>query len=87
MLGRVDGLGFTAGVGENSPDIRRRVCDGLEGLGIRIDPARNRGDGDSPRAIHADGGAVAILVVPTNEELEIAEQTLRCVQGDRESTV
>jgi acetate kinase len=85
VLGRVDGLVFTAGVGANSPDIRQRVCDGLEGLGIRIDPARNRGDGDGPRAIHADGGAVAILVVPTNEELEIAEQTLRCVQGDRES--
>ena len=87
VLGRVDGLVFTAGVGENSPDIRQRVCDGLEGLGIRIDPARNSGDGDGPRAIHTDGGAVAILVVPTNEELEIAEQTLRCVQGDRESTI
>jgi acetate kinase len=87
VLGRVDGLVFTAGVGENSPDIRRRVCDGLEGLGIRIDSARNRGDGNGPRAIHADGGAVAILVVPTNEELEIAEQTLRCVQGHREATV
>ncbi len=83
VLGRVDGLVFTAGVGENSPDVRERVCDGLEGLGIRIDPARNRAQAAGSRTIHAEGGAVAILVVPTNEELEIAEQTLRCVQGDR----
>ena len=83
VLGRVDGLVFTAGVGENSPDVRERVCDGLEGLGIRIDPARNRAQAAGSRTIHAEGGAVAILVVPTTEELEIADQTLRCVQGDR----
>ena len=81
VLGHVDGIVFTAGVGENSSAIRERVCDGLESLGIRIDPARNRAASEGVRAIHADGGALALLVVPTNEELEIAEQTLRCVQG------
>ncbi len=82
VLGRVDGIVFTAGVGENSPAIRERVCDGLEGLGILIDPSRNRAPSDGARAIHADDAAVALLVVPTDEELEIAEQTLRCIQDD-----
>ncbi len=81
VLGRLDGVVFTAGVGENSPDIRARVCERLDGLGIRIDPERNRARGDGVRSIHADDSAVAILVVPTDEELEIAEQTLRCIQG------
>ena len=49
------------------------------GLGIRIDATRNREPGKDVRAVHSDDGAVAVLVVPTNEELEIAEQTLRCV--------
>ncbi len=80
VLGRVDGLVFTAGVGENAPEIRERVCAGLEGLGIRVDPGRNRDEGEEPRAIEVDGGAVGIFVIPTNEELEIAEQTLHCVR-------
>ena len=80
-LGRVDGVVFTAGVGENSPEIRERVCDGLESLGIRIDRARNREPADGTRAIHSEEGAVPVLVVPTNEELEIADQTLECIRG------
>ncbi len=82
VLGRVDAIVFTAGVGENSAEIRERVCEGLEGLGIRLDEARNGAAERGVRAIHAEGGAVALLVVPTNEELEIAEQTLRCVRGE-----
>ncbi len=82
VLGRVDGIVFTAGVGENSPEIRERVCQGLEGIGIRIDPARNRAAGKGVEAIHSDAVAVAVLVVPTDEELEIAEQTLRCVERE-----
>jgi acetate kinase len=79
-LGQVDGIVFTAGVGENSPDIRARACAGLEGLGIELDEARNRAPGEGARAVHREGAPIAVLVVPTNEELEIAEQTLRCVQ-------
>jgi acetate kinase len=80
-LGRLDAIAFTAGVGENSPAIRERACDGLSCLGIQVDPERNRAPGKDARAIHADGSGVRVLVVPTNEELEIAEQTLRCIRG------
>ena len=80
-LGRVDAIVFTAGVGENSPDIRERACEGLEALGVQLDDARNRSTANDARAIHREGAPVAVLVVPTNEELEIAEQTLACIQS------
>ncbi|MCB0074960.1 MAG: acetate kinase, partial [Caldilineaceae bacterium] len=74
-LGRVDALVFTAGVGENSALVRARVCDGLDGLGICLDAAANaavtRGQ---VSAIHAEDSRVDILVVPTDEEFEIAHQ-------------
>lgn len=76
-LGHVDGIVFTAGVGENSADIRERACEGLEGLGVQLDEARNRASTTGVRPIHREGAALAVLVVPTNEELEIAEQTLQ----------
>ena len=82
-LGRVDGVVFTAGVGENSPEIRERVCGGLEWLGIKVDRARNQEPAEGARSIHADEGAVPVLVVPTNEELEIADQTLECIRAGR----
>ncbi len=82
VLGRVDALVFTAGIGENSPTVRAEACRGLAGFGVTLDPGRNdrRADGEL-LAVHAEGSAVAVLVVPTDEELEIAEQTLACVQG------
>lgn len=86
VLGRVDALVFTAGVGENSPEIRERACRGLEGLGIALDPRRNRADESGPREIQAAESRVRVLVVPTDEELEIAEQTLRCIGLHREGT-
>jgi acetate kinase len=85
-LGRVDALVFTAGVGENSAEIRERVCRGLASLGLEVDPERNsaRGEahGQGPRAIHTEGSRVDVLVVPTNEELEIALQTFHCIQEE-----
>jgi len=80
VLGRVDAVVFTAGVGENSPEIRERVCKGLDGLGLEIDPGRNHARDGGARAIQVENNRVQILVVPTNEELEIAEQTMRCIQ-------
>jgi len=85
-LGHVDGIVFTAGVGENSPDIRARACEGLGALGVQLDDARNRARAHGIRAIHREGAPLAILVVPTNEELEIAEQTLECIQTARSSS-
>jgi acetate kinase len=80
-LGRLDALVFTAGVGENNHGVRAGVCAGLEGLGVRLDPKRNRARSGGPRTISADDSPVAALVVPTNEELEIAEQTLAVLSG------
>ncbi|WP_026212294.1 acetate/propionate family kinase [Longispora albida] len=77
ILGRLDAIAFTAGVGENSAAIRARVLDGLQPFGILIDPALNDGQGE--RVISPPGARVAVCVVPTNEELEIARQSLQVV--------
>ncbi|MEO6201137.1 MAG: acetate kinase [Cryobacterium sp.] len=79
QLGRVDVISFTAGVGENTALVRERALTGLEGLGIRIDPERNASPSRGPRLISTDDSAVAVLVIPTNEELEIARQALSAV--------
>ncbi|MDR1731065.1 MAG: acetate kinase [Synergistaceae bacterium] len=77
-MGGVDAVVFTAGVGENSSVVRSMVCDGLEFLGIDIDPARN--DVHSKEAfISSDSSKVKVLVIPTNEELVIARDTKRLV--------
>src|SRR5690625_4310415 len=80
VLGRVDAVVFTAGIGENSPDIRQLTISGLEHLGLGIDPEKNREDKPGVLDVSADGVSVRTLVVPTNEEWEIARQTLRTVQ-------
>jgi acetate kinase len=80
-LGRLDAISFTAGVGENSALIRERTLAGMERLGISVDPARNAVRGGDPRLISPDGSPVAVLVVPTDEECEIARQTLDVVRA------
>lgn len=82
-LGRVDAIIFTAGVGENSPEVRARSCVGLEQLGIVMDWDKNETKDVGTFEIQADSSPVKILVVPTNEELEIAEQTVACIQAAR----
>ncbi len=82
----LDVLVFTAGIGENSPEIRRRVCAGLEspfGFGMALDEQKNVSTSNLPRSIHADRSKVKILVIPTDEELEIARQTLVVLGGVR----
>jgi acetate kinase len=71
-LGGIDGLVFTAGIGENSPEIRRRICEASTWLGIEIDPEANLRGG--PR-ISKLGSNISIWVIPTNEELMIARHT------------
>jgi acetate kinase len=72
VLGRADAITFTAGVGENAPAVRAAALAGLEALGIRIDETRNdRGD----QVISPPGAPIAVCVVPTDEELEIATQS------------
>lgn len=72
VLGRVDAIAFTAGVGENAANVREDSLAGLEMYGIVIDPARNRSEARDARLISADDSATQVLVVPTNEELAIA---------------
>jgi acetate kinase len=74
-LGRLDAVAFTAGIGENSPSVRQRVLSGLASIGITVDPTRNA-SGSGSRFINVERGKVAVLVVPTNEEQEIATQAL-----------
>jgi acetate kinase len=81
QLGGLDALVFTAGVGENNVLLRRRVLSGLEFLGIRVDNDRNELLSKSPRFISPDGAPVAVMVIPTNEELEIARQTAQALAG------
>jgi acetate kinase len=76
VLGQVDALIFTAGVGENSPVVRQHVCTGLETLGYTLDPAKNAaGKNGKITEIQADNSPIKILIIQTNEELEIAQQT------------
>lgn len=79
-LGRLDGLVFTAGVGENSAGVRARVVDGLAPYGVRLDPGRNAARG-GPRTISTDDSRIPVLVVPTDEEHEIARQTLTVIRA------
>ena len=73
-MGGIDALVFTAGVGENNPDMRAAICGGLGFLGLALDGAKNaaaRGESD----ISADGARAGVLVIPTNEEYVIAMDT------------
>lgn len=78
-LGGADVIVFTAGVGENDAAVRAAVCADLEWLGIRLDTDANRSGERGVRVISAHDSATAVMVVPTNEELEIALQTLEVV--------
>ncbi|MFF7473606.1 acetate/propionate family kinase [Streptomyces sp. NPDC008092] len=79
VLGRVDAVAFTAGVGENAAPVREAAVAGLEGLGLTVDPELNAARSDEPRLISPAAARVAVAVVPTDEELEIATQTYALV--------
>ena len=74
VLGRADALVFTAGVGENSPLIRQMSCAGLEPLGIALDNTKNETVSSKARVIQSADSRIRVLVVPTNEELAIAQE-------------
>jgi acetate kinase len=78
VLCGVEGLVFTAGIGERSPEIRERVCERAAWLGIELDHAANRAGG--PR-ISTDRSSVAVYAIPTDEELMIARHTLAVLRG------
>nr|WTA00625.1 acetate kinase [Streptomyces sp. NBC_00857] len=80
VLGRVDAVAFTAGVGENAAPVREAAVAGLEALGLAVDPDRNAVRSDEPRIISPDTARTVVAVVPTDEELEIAQQTFALVR-------
>ncbi|MET7936874.1 acetate kinase [Streptomyces sp. NPDC005322] len=81
VLGRVDAIAFTAGVGENSAAVREAAMRGLTAFGIEVDSVRNALRGTTPRLISAGSSRVAVAVVPTDEELEIATQAFDLVSA------
>ncbi len=78
-LGRLDAIVFTAGIGEHAPRLRAAVCHRLEILGVELDDAANRAPAGGERRISTDARRVAVVVVPTPEELEIARQSAALV--------
>jgi acetate kinase len=83
-LGGIDALVFTAGVGENSALVRARAVERLGFLGIAVDEGLNAATSREPRFVSPAGSPVAVLVVPTNEELQIALETAAVVGGGQE---
>ncbi len=74
-MGGVDAVLFTGGIGENAPEVRAESCEGLEFMGIKIDAEKNNCRGKL-QEISTDDSKVKVYVVPTNEELLIARDTL-----------
>ncbi|GAB3905582.1 acetate kinase [Larkinella knui] len=82
VLNGLDAVLFTGGVGENDSDMRARICRNLDFLGIHLDPDKNKTSGSGLREINPAQAGVKILVVPTNEELEIARQSFALLETD-----
>lgn len=81
VMGGLDVLSFTAGVGENDTVVRAEAAVGLGFLGIEVDPVRNAVRTQAPRQISPDAAPVAVMVIPTDEEMAIALETMSLVAG------
>ena len=81
-MGGADAIVFTGGIGENSPEIRARICDGLEWLGLALDKARNEEAVGREERISKEDSRLHAFVIPTDEELLIARDTVRCILGE-----
>jgi acetate kinase len=80
ILNGLDAVVFTAGVGENDAKVRQMVCSNMDYLGITLDAERNAAKSKNLREINQAGARVKVLVIPTNEELEIARQCYELVK-------
>ena len=78
-LGGCDALVFTAGIGENNPDLRTAICADLEDLGVRLDATKNMALRGAEGEISAAGSRTKVFVIPANEELVVARETMRCI--------
>ena len=80
VLGGLDAIVFTGGIGENSAIVRRFVCEGLKHMGISLEERKNREVSGTVSEIQKEGAPIKILVIKTDEEREIAQQTIRAVE-------
>jgi acetate kinase len=83
VLGGLDALVFTGGIGENSVEGRVLATQGLEFLGLTLDPSLNSEAQSDPRIVSLAGSSAVVMVIPTNEEREIAQQTALLVSSAR----
>jgi len=81
VLGSLDAVVFTGGIGENDAWVRAHCCAGMEALGISLDAQKNTSAGSTSFDIHIEGYPIHLLVIPTNEELEIALQAVNCIDS------
>jgi len=85
-MGGADAIIFTGGIGENSPEIRARICSGLEWAGLKLDHRRNKELAGLEGQISTNDSTLHAFVIPTDEELLIARDTVRCVLSQRNSS-
>ena len=80
-MGGADAIVFTGGIGENSPDIRARICEGLDWAGLKLDDDRNKQMVGLEGQISRGDSSLHAFAIPTDEELLIARDTVRCILG------
>jgi acetate kinase len=80
-LGGIDALVFTAGIGENGPELRSAVCAKLENFGIKLDPTKNAACRATEADISANDSPAKIFVIPANEELVLAREVYRQISN------
>ncbi len=80
-MGGADAIVFTGGIGENSVDVRARICAGLEWAGLKLDQEKNTKAVGKEAQISTDSSTLRAFVIPTDEELLIARDTVRCIAG------
>ena len=80
-MGGADAIVFTGGIGENSVDVRARICAGLEWAGLKLDREKNTNAVGKEAQISTDSSTLRAFVIPTDEELLIARDTVRCIAG------
>ena len=83
LMGGLDAVVFTGGIGENSAEARMRATENLAFLGVELDDDRNVKSSSEARIISPEGSPVTLLVIPTNEEWEIARETLQAISSPR----
>jgi acetate kinase len=79
-INKTDAIVFTGGIGENSAIVRERTCSGLDSLGISLDPHKNKAVSGKISDIQKNGSSIKIMVIATDEELEIARQTIETIR-------